>query len=234
MRLNKFLNEGILDKGIFKAVFMGGIPGSGKTYTFSKIKSGQIEPRIVNTDKSFPLFKEYWNDDWGKINLKVKTITKNQLALYINSVLPLAIDGTANETSVVLKRNGLLESFGYDTAMLFVNTSLETAIKRAGLRERQVDIDFIKKVYEQSEKSKNFYRGRFSTFIEVNNDEGELNEKVILHAFKFMNKFYGSNIINPVGKEYKRRMMENGWKYLVPNIYTIEEIQQVLTSWYKR
>ena len=59
MRLENYLiSEGINDKGIFKACFMCGHPGAGKSYTLTKIKSGIIEPRIVNIDKAFPLFKE--------------------------------------------------------------------------------------------------------------------------------------------------------------------------------
>ena len=96
MRLNKFMVvEGINDKGIFKAVFLAGHPGAGKTTVLNKVKSGSIEPRWVNTDKVFPLFKEWWSTDWPKISNKVTTINKNQLTVYINSMLPLAIDGTA-------------------------------------------------------------------------------------------------------------------------------------------
>jgi hypothetical protein len=44
------MNEGIQDKGIFKACFMSGSAASGKSYVITKITSGQINPRIVNTD----------------------------------------------------------------------------------------------------------------------------------------------------------------------------------------
>jgi len=232
MRLENYLNEGINDKGIFKACFMCGHPGAGKSYTLSKIKSGSVEPRIVNTDKAFPLFKEYWNDQWGKIATKVKIINSNQLAGYINSMLPLAVDGTANNPSAVLKRVGILESFGYDVGMVFVNTSLETAIERASKRERQVDKDFIEKVYKQVNKAKTFYRGKFQTWIEVDNNDGELTNDVVTHAFKFMNSFYNSSINNPIGQEYKETMIRNGWKYLSPEIMSIEQIKKGISGWY--
>ena len=54
MRLQSYLREGIEDKGIFKAMFMAGHPGAGKSYVLRKVKSGQVEPRLVNTDKTFP------------------------------------------------------------------------------------------------------------------------------------------------------------------------------------
>ena len=234
MKLKQFLGEGINDKGIFKAVFVAGHPGAGKTYVLSKIKSGRVEPRIVNTDKSFPLFKDIWNDDWGKIAVKVKSMNKKQLALYINSLLPLAVDGTANKTSVILRRSGLLESFGYDIGMVFINTDLETAIKRASSREREVDQEFIREAYKRINKAKSFYRSKFQTWIEVNNNEGELNDKAILHAFKFMGSFYHSPLLNPVGIEYRDEMRKNGWKYLDPNVRPLEEINKILGAWYKK
>lgn len=49
MNFSKFLTESINDKGKFKAIFIIGIPGSGKTYTISKLK-GIISPRVINTD----------------------------------------------------------------------------------------------------------------------------------------------------------------------------------------
>lgn len=233
MKFEEFLNEGINDKGIFKAMFMAGHPGSGKTYTAKKIRSGAVEARIVNTDKFFPFFKEDW-EKWAPIKDRVKKINKDQLALYINSILPLAVDGTAGDPALLLRRRGILESFGYDTGMVFVNTSLETALERASKRPRPVNPDFIKNAYEKIQKLKSFYRSRFDTWIEIDNDVGELTEDVITRAFKFASKFYMGPIINPLGRQHKEVMLENGWKYLSPHIWTMNEIDQALSGWYKR
>ena len=132
----------------------------------------------------------------------MKTINKNQLSGYLNSMLPLAVDGTANQASNVMRRKHILESMGYDTAMIFVNTSLETALERVISRtkkeKREVDLDFVKRVYKDIQKHKNFYRSKFDTWIEVDNDKGELTEEVIVNAFKFMTGFYNSPIKNPI------------------------------------
>ena len=237
MRLDKFMViEGINDKGIFKAVFMAGHPGAGKTTVLNKVKSGSIEPRWVNTDKAYPLFKEWWSADWPKISKKVTTINKNQLIGYVNSMLPLAIDGTAGIASTVMKRKHILESMGYDTAMIFVNTSLETSIERALERQkktgREVRPEFIKSIYADIQKHKNFYRGKFDTWMEVDNNEGELTNEVIINAFKFMGNFYGSPVQNPIGQEKIVEMKENGWKYLDPNVTSMDIIQSTLSGWY--
>jgi hypothetical protein len=254
MRLGKFLlTEGINDKGIFKAVFMAGHPGAGKTFTLSKIKSGQVEPRWVNTDRlyiekdridklaadsKFREFAENWNDGWVNIRGDVKRISRNQLALYINSVLPLAVDGTSNNRPVTIRRKGLLESYGYDTAMVFVKTSLETAIERASERGksmgRKVDPDFIKKAYDEIEDSKSYYRNKFDDWQEISNDEGELTEKVIKNAFLHMSGFYNGPLHNPDGIKMRDGMLKNGWKYLSPNIRNLDDIKRVVDVWYER
>lgn len=237
MRLDKFMVvEGINDKGIFKAVFMAGHPGAGKTTVLNKVKSGSIEPRWVNTDKAYPLFKKWWSTDWPSISKKVTTINKNQLIGYVNSMLPLAIDGTAGIASTVMKRKHILESIGYDTAMVFINTSLETSIERALERQkktgREVKPEFIKNVYADIQKHKNFYRGKFDTWMEIDNNQGELTEEVVINAFKFMGNFYNSPIQNPIGQEKVAKMKENGWKYLDPNVTPIDTIKSTLSGWY--
>jgi tRNA uridine 5-carbamoylmethylation protein Kti12 len=234
MRLEKhMLIEGINDKGIFKSVFMAGHPGAGKTYVLNKVKSGAIEPRWVNTDKVFPIFKQWWDKDWPKISERVKTINKNQLSNYINSLLPLAVDGTANEVHIVMKRKFILESFGYDTMMIFVNTSLETALARASKRPRPVNPEFIKQVYDNIGKHKSYYRSKFDDFIEIKNDNGELSDETIMKVFKHGAGFYSSPIENPIGQEIKSKMIENGWKYLDPNIVDMKSIKNRLEGWYE-
>lgn len=90
------INESIEDKGILKSCFMGGSPGSGKSYTINKIKAGTIEPRVVNTDKFTEFLATYMNvninqvmDNWSMYKENIKKLTKNQLSLYLNSMLPL-------------------------------------------------------------------------------------------------------------------------------------------------
>jgi len=238
-RLNRYMiAEGINDKGIFKAVFMAGHPGAGKTTVLNKVKSGSIEPRWVNTDKAFPLFLEWWNTDWPKIRGRVKTVNKNQLTGYINSMLPLAIDGTANRAVNVMRRKHILESMGYDTAMIFINTSLETALERTRKRnietKREVDDTVVERIYKDVQKHKNFYRSKFDTWIEIENDKGELTEEVINDTFKFMGNFYNSPIQNPIGQEKVKKMIENGWKYLDPNITSMDIIKSTLSGWYAK
>lgn len=223
-----------MDKGILKACFMGGLPAAGKSYSISVITSGQIEPRVVNTDKYVEFLKAFNIDAWEGVKDKVKRLTKNQLAMNLNSLLPLWVDGTSSNPSSLLRRKGILSSIGYDTAMVWVETSLETSLERAKKRKREVPEEFIRQVYEKSQSLKPYYQKEFRTFLTINNDDGELTDKVILKAYKKMNSFFNSPIQNPIGTRLVDNMREQGHKYLVDTKhYDMNFIKKLVSTWYK-
>ena len=168
--LEDTLQESVYDKGIFKAVFLGGIPGAGKSYTISKITDGSISPQIVNFDK----YAEYLGKVLGIKDVggyvektfidKAKSMTISQLSLYINSMLPLFIDSTSNKINRAVYRDGVLKMFGYDTAMVWVDTPYETALKRIQQRERSVPEAFVKAVYDVQQENKEYYKSHFDFF----------------------------------------------------------------------
>ena len=219
---------------------MGGTPGSGKSYVLKKLSHKNIEPRVVNTDTWTEFLKVGMdNEKWMKNADKTKQLTKNQLTLYLNSMLPLWIDGTSNKTSAIFNRKGALMSLGYDTAMVWVTTSLETALKRAKAREksiqRHVDEDFIKELHRKAESMKGYYKTQFSTFLEVKNDDGELTDAVIKKALGKMTSFYDSPVQNPIGKELIKKMHKEGWKYLDDtDMYDLGSIKNALSTWYRK
>jgi len=217
--------ESINDKGIFKAIFLTGNPGAGKTYTIDKITDGGIMPRIVNTDKFSTIYG--FSDD-------TKQLVRNVLKNYLNGMLPLFIDGTSSDISNVYSRKGILESLGYDTGMIFINTSLETSLQRNRNRDKFVDEDFVKRSYEKIEKNKEYYRKTFGYFYEVNNDIGELDNDTILNAYKSSYNFYSSDINNPIGVRHYEEMKQNRYRYLTDGIISEQELDKKLLTWYRK
>ncbi len=235
MRFNQYLTEGINDKGIFKAIVMAGTPGSGKTFTINKIKSGQIEPKIVNTDTWTEFFKAYGDKKWAQYKEKIKLLTAEQLTLYLNSMLPLWIDGTSANPPNTLKRTGILKSLGYDVGMVWVETSLETSLARAAKRERPVDPEFIKEVFNTIQGFKNYYKSEYKFFVTVKNDDGELTNDTLLKAFRKTTGFFNAPIENPIGQNKVDDMKTNGYKYLIDDDnYTIGDIKKLVNAWYRR
>lgn len=235
MRLQKYINESINDKGILKACFMAGSSASGKSYVISKISSGSIEPRIVNTDTWHEFYMKFDpNFNWKKYSEKIKTLTKTQLVNFLNSLLPLWIDGTSASSSAVLRRKGILQSIGYDVSMVFVDTPVETAIERNKKRNRVVDQEFLEKAYKESQRLKSYYSSEFKTFTEILNGEGELIDKVITDAYKKMNSFFNSSIKNPIGIHLIEEMKKNKNKYLIDTEdYGINYLKKLVDSWYR-
>ena len=234
MKFEQYVNESINDKGIFKAVFMAGSPGAGKSFVRRKL-GGSIDPRVVNTDK----WTEYFDDDWKGYSEKIKTITENELSLYINSMLPLWVDGTSSNPTNLMSREGLLSGIGYDTGMIWVNTNLETAIQRAEEREgrggRHVGVDWLTKTFNHIQKLKPFYKSRFSWFHEVDNNDGMLTDDVVMKLYKQTSSFFTKPVINPVGQGRINKLRKEGGKYLIdlPS-YDEDQLKRLTRSWFDK
>ena len=158
------LIESINDKGLFKALFIVGMPYAGKSYTVSEI-TGEISPRIVNTDKplehlakmkGIDLDAELEDSILKPLVNKSKILNSKMLINYIDSMLPLIVDGTSADISNILQRIGTLQYFGYDVGIVFVNVDLETALNRRETsdRKRKVPVEFIKFVGSKYEEDK--------------------------------------------------------------------------------
>lgn len=238
MNFKNYIEESINDKGLFKAVFLGGIPGGGKSYTLSKINNAEVQPRMVSIDKvhEFVAKRRGINiNDYTTFNQiagDLKSTFREKTALYINSMLPLWVDSTSTNLKDTLRRIGILEYFGYDVAMLWVNTDLDIAIARAKQREREVPEDFIRKTAALAEENKKYYQQKIPNFFEANNNEGELNNAAILKLFKSTTKFFLSPIQNPVGSRNLAHLRANSQGYLIPSIYSKDDLQRAILSWY--
>jgi len=153
-----FIQEGVEDPGIFKAVFLAGGPGSGKSYVASelfgipkKINTSAYGLKLVNQDTEFESFlKKYFDtvdidnmpdelfrqltdptyDDYSGLRTHTKALSKQRLKNYTEGRLGVIIDGTGHKYKDVKKERQDLMKLGYDTFMVFVNTSLEVAQKR--------------------------------------------------------------------------------------------------------
>lgn len=237
----QFIDESKNDKGVFKAVFLAGTPGAGKSYTSTKI-SGGIEPRIVNTDKMLEFIAKKTKsslDLGGEGHNKVfvdksKELTKSQLNNYINGMLPLIIDGTSSNINNLVQRVGILEYFGYDVGMIWVDTDFDTAVNRVQERNRKVPEDFIQRVYDSAEENKDYYSSKFDFFMKINNNEGELTDETFAKAYKAAQEFFSSGLKNPIGKRNLKALDEAGESYLVPEQYSKEEISKRIDLWYRK
>jgi len=237
------LVESVNDKGIFKAVFLGGLPGSGKSTVIQRITDGAVSPRVVNTDRGYeflmtkagiPHEQASEKAIWQLLGPATKSITTEMLVHYLNGMLPLFVDGTSSSPNAVLKRTGLIESIGYDTAMIWVDTSIETALARMRGRERKVSEEFIEKLGQTMETIKRTLASRFgSNFIVVNN-EGANFDRAEKEVFNWAQRFFSSSVQNSIGQSAIVQLREEGEAYLVPTIYEREYLERLVSIWYMR
>lgn len=139
--------EGPNDPHIFKAVFLAGGPGSGKSYVARDLLQGTgLKP--LNSDDVYEYLARKNNMDLSdpevvgspqgqEIRDRAKEITKTREDLYLDGRLGLVIDGTGKDVAKVSKSKNELNELGYDTMMLFVNTSEEVAQQRNSSRKEE-------------------------------------------------------------------------------------------------
>lgn len=180
----KELNEGVYDPNIFKAIFLAGGPGSGKSYVAGRtIRGGGL--RIVNSDNAFEALLKKANlslkmpDDEAAqrdpIRDRAKALTAKRYENFLDGRLGLIIDGTGRDYDKIAKQAGELQQLGYDTYMVFVNTSLDVALERNANRPRSVPESIVTKSWKAVQSN----IGKFSLFfkngmvIVDNNDAGE-------------------------------------------------------------
>ena len=190
MKSYQELQEGVYDPNIFKAIYLAGGPGSGKSYVVRRTTGGS-GLKIVNSDNAFemllkraglslkmPASEEEPRD---VVRSRAKDITSKQKANYIEGRLGLIIDGTGREAEKILYQKRQLEELGYDTYMIFVNTSLDVALQRNAERARSVNEKIVVKSWKDVQgnigKFSNMFRQ--GMIIVDNNDAGEDIFKVV-------------------------------------------------------
>ena len=210
------LLEGINDPGVFKAVFMAGGPGSGKSLAAKKLGFASMGLRDVNSDMAFEkglkqagLSLKMPEDEEEKrdaVRVHAKSITAKRQDMYVKGRLGLVIDSTARDVKKVLKQKVLLEQLGYETAMVFVNTSLETALDRNRTRDRSIPDKIVKDnhkvVRANMGKLQNAF-GRANFFIIDNDGDTKDLEKNTTKVFPRLKSFVKSFPTNKMATAWK-------------------------------
>ena len=230
MNTENGLTESINDKNLFKAVFLAGGPGSGKSFIVDKMFSG-LGANLLNSDTAFehllaknnlskkidPKNVEQYAQQMA-VRSKAKAQTGKQKGFWIDGMLPVIIDGTGKDFDKIKKEKDMLEAIGYDTYMVFVNTTLDVAYERNKMRERSVP----DKVVEQSWNEVQANIGKFQSifkdgFIVVDNSKAltpdgvaKLGQDLRKTAIKFIN----GNVKNRRGVMVIDMLKKIGGKYL--------------------
>ena len=200
MKTFQQLLEGIYDPNIFKAVFLAGGPGSGKSFVVGRTLAG-LGMKIINSDEPFErylkmagLSMKMPDSETAARDIerkRAKKVTAARKGHAIDGRLGIVIDGTGKDYNKLTDQASQLKQLGYEVSMVFVNTSLETALVRNEKRARSVP----PKIAEQGWKDVQANLGRFQQFfgpknffIVDNNDHQEdpmeISAKMIARAVR--------------------------------------------------
>jgi predicted kinase len=214
-KLNQILREGVYDPGIFKAFFLAGGPGSGKTFVTRSAFAG-TGLKLVNSDASFerglkqaglslkmPDEEEYFRNI---VRAKAKMTTGTQLNTYMQGRLGLVIDATGRDMNVINQQKRMLDQIGYDSYMIFVNTSLEVALERNRNRPRSIPEYIVQNSWNGVQRNIGQFQRIFSPnrmlIVDNNKSEKELVTLTLNTAAKFIRSQLRSTPQNLQAKQW--------------------------------
>ena len=204
------LQEGVYDPNILKAFFLAGGPGSGKSYVVKRTTGG-LGMKIVNSDIAFERklksaglsldIRELDPEVRDEIRGQAKRLTAKQKANYLNGRLGLIIDGTGKDYDKIATQATELKQLGYDVHMIFVNTSLDTALERNAKRDRKVPESLVIKSWNDVQKNIGKFSQYFKrNFIVVDNNDSK--EDVMGPVFKQVMSLAKTKVQNPTGLKW--------------------------------
>ena len=186
MKTFQEIQEGVYDPNIFNAIFLAGGPGSGKSYVVKKTTGG-LGMKIVNSDDIYEKDLEkagldigepedIFSDEGQRIRARAKQKTKARQSGWVDGRLGIIIDGTGKDLNKIGGQKRALDQLGYETMMIFANTSLEVAQIRNKERKRTLPEKAVAQMWNGVQKNIGGFQQMFGSknFIIVdNNDPGE-------------------------------------------------------------
>jgi tRNA uridine 5-carbamoylmethylation protein Kti12 len=220
LRFKEYLSEGINDPAIFKAVFLAGGPGSGKSFVVGKSALTSLGFKIINSDSVFEKAMKKASMEMSPENIfsvqgqdirtKSKNITAKKLVMHLKGRLGLVIDGTGKDYAKIMKQKKEMESLGYDTAMIFVNTDEDTAQQRNKERDRSLPDDVVSSMWKDVQKNLGAFQNAFKgkMFI-VDNSENSDAEKNTMVIYKRVSEWSKKPPENRYATKWMNQQMKN-------------------------
>lgn len=219
------INESLHDNAALKFVFLAGGPGSGKNYVANdlfgftdNLSFGSTGMKLVSSDAIFEKalekmgiskdlttlppeeFDKITSQAPGSLRQKCREAMKKQMANYAEQGLGMVYDGLGNVPYSYEDKKHDMEDVGYDTYLLWVETPLETALKRNEMRARKLPVELVKKLHDAVQANKKLYERMFGdNMIVVNNDDGEGVTNEIRNK---INRIISAPVKNPLGQHY--------------------------------
>ena len=205
------LQEGVYDPNIFKAIFMAGGPGSGKSYVAKRTTSG-LGLKMVNSDDIYEKMlndagldttpEDIYSDKGQEIRGRAKGVTSRMKGNFLDGRLGLIIDGTGKDYTKIAKQVQGLKLLGYECYMIFVNTSLDTAQEQNAKRKRTLPEKEVATMWNEVQSNIGGFQRLFgnSNFIIVDNNMA--GEDVFVKVWKRCMLLIRKKVTNRIAKAW--------------------------------
>jgi len=209
-------------KSFLADVVFGVRDSSGKPYFENASFLGKTGLKYVNSDKFFEkqlkdnnidagdlqrIEKEdpkLWNKIQGASPNSLRNIAKGKLKMlkgfFESGRIGMLVDGTGGKYDKMVRQKEAAEALGYDTMLLFVDTSEEIAVERNANRDRKLPEKKVRELWSDVQNNKDAFQNLFGDkMVVVNNDKfGPPPEDVV----KELNKFVDAPVQNPIGQAW--------------------------------
>ena len=185
-----------VNRGLFKAIFVTGGPGSGKDIV---IREAIAEGRIV--EFNFTQACDILNDKH-----KLATKSMNPRFEAVRNRGPLIINGPADDLEKISHIKEELEELGYDTMMIFVSTSNETSQERNSLLSRMMVESVRNDKWQKSQENITQFTKLYNNLITFDNTgDLESKEQDIHEVYNQTKNFLDNNVLNEISIDWMNR-----------------------------
>ncbi len=210
------LQEGLYDPHIFKAFFLAGGPGSGKTFVTASAFGG-TGLKVINSDAAFENALKKNNlslkmpdsetEARDMLRARAKATTVKVLDMAIMGRLGMVIDGTGRDYDKIKYQVGLLQQLGYDCYMVFVNSTLEVALMRNAQRERTIPEYITKSSWETVQSNIGKFQNLFGASNMIIVDNNLSDKELTTVTMRKVSKSVARLLRNKIGSYIAKRWM---------------------------
>ena len=165
-----------------------------------QLKDNNIDPGdLARIEKEDP---KLWNKIQGASPNSLRNIAKGKLEMlkgfFESGRIGMLVDGTGGKYDKMVRQKEAAEALGYDTMLLFVDTSEEIAVERNANRKRKLPEKKVRQLWSDVQNNKQGFQDLFGDkMVIVNNDRfGPPPEDVV----EELNKFVSAPVQNPIGQ----------------------------------
>ena len=187
-----------------KVIFLAGGAGSGKSNVVKQLGLEEQGFKVVNSDISLEWLKKNHGlpasmkdltkeqaSQLGKLQWEARQIAAKKQMKFQGNGDGVIVDGTGGSLKVMQKQVQEFRDKGYDVQMIFVETSLETALERnAARKERTLKEIIVRKNHESVQANKDGFKELFGgNFAEVKTDNLKQTDAMPANLTKKLDKF---------------------------------------------